>query len=352
MFLRTIGYSDYFEAHFSALGSPRLVPGRVFRSDGNECRVLDRDGREQVLSIPHASRGEARPVAGDFVAYEPARPVVVAALPRRTAFVRRKVGRGEERQVVAANADVLGIVMGLDADFNPRRLSRYLTLAHSSGARPVVLLTKVGTVHETIARERTEQVRRVAPGIDIFAIDVPASIGLQSLDGLVGSGTTLALIGSSGVGKSTLVNHWKSADSEDERKLVATFPTRAFDGKGRHTTTHRELHVLPGGGAILDTPGMRELGLTGLDLESLDRTFEDVAQLARECRFRDCRHDREPGCALREAVVETRLSSEQVDEYLTLRNESARSSSRAEDRRVRERRMGKLRIELRKHAKR
>lgn len=352
MFLRTIGYSDYFEAHFSALASPRLVPGRVFRSDGNECRVLDPDGREQVLAIPHASRGEARPVAGDFVAYEPTRPVVVAVLPRRTAFVRRKVGKGEERQVVAANADVLGVVMGLDTDFNPRRLSRYLTLAHSSGARPVVLLTKVGRVHEPLARERTERVRHAAPGLDVFAVDVPASIGLQSLDGLVGPGTTLALIGSSGVGKSTLVNHWKRANGDGSRELVATSPTRAFDGKGRHTTTHRELHVLPGGGAILDTPGMRELGLTGHDLESIDRTFEAVAELARECRFRDCRHDREPGCALREAVRETRLSAAQIDEYLGLRNESERSSTRAEDRRVRERRMGKLRIELRKHTKR
>lgn len=323
MFLKSIGYRSEVEASFAALAGDGLAPGRVVRAEGMRARVLGEDGRERTLLVPKRLVTETFwPVAGDWVAYDDARGAVEHVLPRTSVFERRRVGKAEATQVVAANLDLVVIVMGLDADFSLRRLSRYLALAHGHHVSASVLLTKAG-ISEHVP-ERLEEARRACGRVPVHAVDVLAGIGLETVRGLVGEGRTLALIGSSGVGKSTLVNHLLGHDE------VRVNEVRARDGTGRHTTTHRELHVLEGGGVLLDTPGMREVALVG-DEEGIDATFEDVTRHAGACRFRDCRHEGEPGCAVALAIAQGELDPERVEEAARLRDELSRTNRRAHD---------------------
>lgn len=323
MFLKTIGYRPEIEASFVAVAADGLSPGRVVRAEGMRAQVLADDGEERALLVPRRLVTETSwPVAGDWVAYDEARGVVVHVLPRTSVFERRRVGRSEAAQVVAANVDLAVVVMGLDGDFSPRRLSRYLALAHGHGIAAAVLLTKAG-IAENVG-ERVEEAERACRGVPVHAIDVLAGIGLDAVQGLVAEGRTLALLGSSGVGKSTLVNHLLGHD------VARVNDVRKSDGTGRHTTTRRELHVLPGGGALLDTPGMREVALVG-DEEGIDAAFEDVTRHALACRFRDCRHAGEPGCAVALAVAEGQLDPERVEEAAGLRDELSRTNRRARD---------------------
>jgi ribosome biogenesis GTPase len=213
---------------------------------------------------------------------------------------------------VAANFDVAFIVMGLDGDFNLHRLERYLALTHASGAAPVVLLTKAALA--PALDEQVRQVEAIARSVPVHAIDVIAGISTHAPGQYLGSGVTAALLGSSGVGKSTLLNHLFG------RSLARTAPTRAGDDTGRHTTTSRELVQLPGGGCIIDTPGMRELGLW-CDGEALRATFDDVAHFAGKCRFRDCRHEREPGCAVQRAIDDGLLDGARAESFDKLQRE-------------------------------
>lgn len=323
MFLRSIGYRAEVEASFSAIAGEGLAPGRVVRAEGMRARVLAEDGRERTLIVPKRLVTETFwPVAGDWVAYDEARGVVEHVLPRTSVFERRRVGRAEATQVVAANVDLVVIVMGLDADFSVRRLSRYLALAHGHQVPASVLLTKAG-ISEHVP-ERLEEARRACGRVPVHAVDVLACIGLDAVHGLVGEGRTLAFLGSSGVGKSTLVNHLLGHDA------IRVNEVRASDGTGRHTTTYRELHVLEGGGALLDTPGMREVALVG-DEEGIDAAFEDVTRHAVACRFRDCRHEGEPGCAVARAIAEGELDPDRVEEAARLRDELSRTNRRAHD---------------------
>jgi ribosome biogenesis GTPase len=323
MFLKSIGYRSEVEASFSSVAAEGLAPGRVVRAQGTRARVLGEDGRERTLLVPRRLVTETFwPVAGDWVAYDEAREVVEHVLPRTSVFERRRVGKAEATQVVAANVDLAVIVMGLDADFSLRRLSRYLTLAHGHHVAATVLLTKAGIAEHV--PERLEEARRACGRVPVHAVDVLAGIGLEAIRGLVGPGRTLAFIGSSGVGKSTLVNHLLGHDA------IRVNEVRASDGTGRHTTTRRELHVLEGGGVLLDTPGMREVALVG-DEEGIDATFEDVARHAEACRFRDCRHEGEPGCAVARAIAQGELDPERVEEAAQLRDELSRTNRRAHD---------------------
>jgi ribosome biogenesis GTPase / thiamine phosphate phosphatase len=320
MFLERLGFTQDFQQAFSELARPTLTPARVALAAFDKAQVWTETGLTAV-QVPRSIT--PRPVPGDFCAVDVEAGVLRHVLPRRQKFVRQAAGRRTEAQVIATNVDVLLLLMGLDADFNLRRLERYLTLSYESSATPVVLLTKAGLCSEVEARQN--QVRGIAPGVAVFAIDVVSGIDADAPRRFVGPGITAVLLGSSGVGKSTLANHLLA----DAR--LATGTVRARDGRGRHTTTRRELLPIPGGGALIDTPGMRELALWA-DPEALDQSFADVAELASRCRFRDCRHREEPGCAVRASVESGDLDAGRLESYAALGRELASHELRQRDR--------------------
>lgn len=257
------------------------------------------------------------PAVGDRVLFRPLpgedRGVIEEVLPRSSVFSRKVAGDRTDEQVVAANIDVLFLVMALNEDLNLRRIERYLTLAWESGAVPVILLTKTD-LSPDLARA-LDEVGAVAPGVEIIPVCAPSGEGLDEVRSHLLPDRTGALLGSSGVGKSTLLNHLIG------REVLKVKEIRD-DGKGRHTTTHRELIYLPGGGALIDTPGMRELQLWSAD-DGLDSAFEDIARLADDCRFTDCSHEKEPGCAVKDAVASGALARARLDSFRKLQNELA-----------------------------
>jgi ribosome biogenesis GTPase len=318
--LRELGFAGPVEESFAPFAAEGLVPGRVVVGHARLLRVHTEDGETLAAvagSLRHQARGpEDRPAVGDWVALRPAqgghRAVVQAVLPRRTAFVRRAAGDRTVAQVLAANVDTVFLVMGLDGDFNPRRLERALVLAWESGALPVVLLNKADLCDDVDGRRA--EIEAVAPGVPVRVIAAKRGEGLEALAPWLVPGRTVALLGSSGVGKSTLVNRLLGREKQKTREV------RAADQRGRHTTTHRELILLPGGALLLDTPGLRELQLWS-DGAGLEAAFGDVHELSLACRFTDCRHGSEPGCAVRAAAKEGRLDSARLDSFLKLQAE-------------------------------
>jgi ribosome biogenesis GTPase len=266
----------------------------------------------------HEALGPADyPAVGDWAAIESRRAdqaIIQAILPRRSAFTRKAAGEAVEAQIVAANVDTVFLVSGLDGDFNLRRIERYLTAAWTSGAAPVIVLNKAD-LRPGDLEEIVEAAAGVAPGVPVLAANALAEGGLAKLEPFLVPRKTVAFLGSSGVGKSTMINRLLG----EERFLTATM-SDAAEGRGRHTTTARELVRLPGGALLIDTPGMRELGLWADD-EGLDKTFDDIDGLAVRCRFPDCSHEQEPGCAVREAVEAGILDRARWESYLKLRRE-------------------------------
>jgi ribosome biogenesis GTPase len=267
---------------------------------------------------------------GDWVAIGPGpatgdRPRIVAVLPRRCVFRRAADTRGQAQQIVAANIDTLLLCDALDGNLSLRHLERYLALAWQSGATPVVLITKSDTVSAAVVAERIEAVKSVADGVSVVVVSSTTGEGMEDLAPYLVAGRTVALLGLSGAGKSTLVNLLAGAD------LLATNAVRR-DGKGRHTTTHRELVPLPAGGLLIDTPGMRALSVVGA-AEGVERAFQDVEEMARGCEYADCAHTGEQGCALAAALADGRLERGRLEAWLRLRAEP-RSSDYATARRV------------------
>jgi ribosome biogenesis GTPase / thiamine phosphate phosphatase len=312
--LEALGWNQFFAEAFAPYEPEGLIPGRVAVQERGGVVLFTAAGIFRAEVANRLAREGEQVVAGDWVAAEQLlgedRAIVRAVLPRRSRFARKEPWLTEE-QVVAANVDTVFLVTDCGRDFKPRRLERYLTAAWDSGAAPVIVLTKsdlAADVSETVA-----EAEAIAFAVPVHAVSSVTGEGLGEFDPYLLPGRTVALLGSSGVGKSTLVNRLLGQD------LLATAELRR-DGRGRHTTTHRELVHLPGGALLLDTPGMRELQLWA-DESALDETFADVVELARECRFSDCAHGQEPGCAVRAALGNGSLPQIRWESYSKLQRE-------------------------------
>ena len=324
--LATLGWDDTWRAAFEPHEREGLVPGRVAVQHRGEYDVLTAEGerRSRITSrLRRESRREELPVVGDWVALDPA-GAIAAVLPRRTTISRRAAHQpasGVSReQVIAANVDVAFVVQALGQELDLRLLERYLALALESGARPVVLLTKADLEPEPdmIAAD-------IGDEVPVHAVSARTGVGLDAVRETLAEGATGVLLGPSGVGKSTLVNALVGDDAR-----LATADVGA-DGEGRHTTTRRELVLLPGGGMLVDNPGMREVNLWIADGDLTD-AFDDIASLALACRFTDCRHETEPGCAVRAALESGELSRERWESYRKLEREVAELAERLERR--------------------
>jgi ribosome biogenesis GTPase len=318
MKLAELGWNDFFAQAFVSHAAEGCVPARV---------SLELKGFYEVTGEFGAKLGQCTgkfagtafspadfPTIGDWVAVslqtgDDTRAHIHAVLPRRTRFSRKAAGEQEIEQVVAANIDTVFLVSALDANYSLHRIERYLAAAWASGAQPVILLNKADLAEDT--EERTREITTIAPNVPVFVVSAQTRRGLKALAPYLLSGATIALLGSSGVGKSTLINRLVG------EKLQDTQEVRDTDGKGRHTTTQRELLVAPDGFIVIDTPGMREIQpwAAGAGVEA---AFGDVAEIAARCKFRDCAHTVEPGCAVQAALADGSLDLDRWQSYLRL----------------------------------
>ena len=327
--LADLGWTDELEVAFTTYAESGFLPARV---------VAEHRGGYYVRSglgdrLAH-TRGRLRddeilggmPAVGDWVAVCDApgeRFAIEALLPRRTKVSRKTPWLKAEEHILVANVDLVLIVSGLDADFNPRRLERYLVTAWDSGADPVIVLTKLDLLDDS---DKLAEAEGVAVGVPVLPVSNVTGEGIDAVRALLEPARTLVLLGSSGAGKSTLANRLAG------REVMATGDLRS-DGRGRHTTRHRQLLVLPGGAILVDTPGLRELQVWEGDVDS---AFADIAELAAECRFSDCAHASEPGCAVQEALADGSLDEERWASYVRLQRELRSIEARSEKRVQRE----------------
>jgi len=322
MDLKILGWNEQFENEFESYKQEGYSMGRVALEHKHMYRVLTEHG--EVLAevsgkfqYNAAGRG-AYPAVGDWVVLsirmEESRATIHRILPRKSKFSRNIAGATTEEQIVAANVDTVFIVAALNADFNVRRIERYMLMAWESGANPVIILSKADLCQNI--DDKVQETESVAIGVPIHVVSAERNIGIEALSEYIKAGKTVALLGSSGVGKSTLVNTFTG------KATLKTAHTREDDDRGRHTTTHRELVVLDQGGILIDTPGMRELQLWESDT-GLSQGFSDIEEFTSRCKFRDCSHNGEPGCAVRKAIEEGELDADRYKSYLKLQKELA-----------------------------
>lgn len=350
--LTDLGWNDCFAEPFAPHAAAGLEAGRVTVVNRGGC-VVHLGDTELLAEVSgrfrHESRGpEDFPAVGDWVALRrqpgEARALIQSVLPRRTRFARTVAGRSGEQQILAANVDKVFLLSSLNQEFNPRRIERYLTLAWDSGAQPVVVLTKADLCDD--ADPLVRAVESGAAGVPVLAVSCKTGKGVKALAKQLPAGQTAVLLGSSGVGKSTLINRLMSEEWQ------AVLPVREEDDKGRHTTTRRELFVLPTGGLLIDTPGLRELQLWD-GAEGLEDTFADIEALAAGCKFTNCRHETEPGCAVRAAVEAGTLDPARLASRQKLEREVAHFERRQDPRALAEerRRIKSIHQQVRSHPK-
>lgn len=348
MNLNRLGWNEKFEEAFNEINKDGNIQGRVSREEKGRYTVRHADGectavvsgklRYKALSISDF------PAVGDWVAMKlinnGEEGVIFNLLPRKSSFTRkapisgaRKVkdykdrtivlGGTTEEQVIAANVDVIFIVMALDCNFNLRRLERYLLLAWNSGATPVIVLNKIDMCDDV--EQRYIEVCDIAQGVNIHCISALEDNGIDQLQKYINEGVTIGLFGSSGVGKSTIINCLLG------KVELLTGAIRDNDSKGRHTTTWREMVVMPSGGILIDTPGMRELQLWS-EMEELEDMFEDIKEFEFQCKFNDCSHNKEPGCAINKALQDGTLDKDRYENYLLMRHEISYVDYRKDER--------------------
>jgi ribosome biogenesis GTPase len=328
--LESYGITDEIRSALTASATDGAEPARIITGDRSQYRVVT-----DKAEIPAQIAGRIRfktedavdlPVTGDWVTVttDKDQAIIHELYPRRTSLTRKSAGKGSGLQVLAANVDTAFIVQSLDRDFNPRRLERYLVMAYDGGVEPVVLLSKRDLYTDDEVQSRVALAEVTAVGIPVLPYSALDTSGVNVIHSLIRPGKTCCLVGSSGVGKSTLINRLLGESRLD------THEVREKDSRGRHTTARRELILLEGGGILIDTPGMRELGVTA-EQSSLEEAFPEIKDLANACRYRDCRHEEEPGCAVLEAVKSGDLAEDRYASYLKLAQEMAFHATQADE---------------------
>jgi ribosome biogenesis GTPase / thiamine phosphate phosphatase len=330
--LRALGWDEQWNDALDELGLPDARPGRIVRVDRGECDVVSTGGRERVISDSTRAQGATAPVVGDWIAVlddaAESAARIAAVLPRRHTLARRDPGERVVEQVMVANVDRVAIVHGLDRRLPPGRLERMLIMAWDSGAEPIIVLTKSDLDDLYDARGIARALGGATSVVDVSRVD---GRGVHDLRRRIPAGATAALVGESGAGKSNLVNLLVG------EAVQATGRVRQRDAKGRHTTVARQIHMIPGGGAVVDTPGIRAVGLSASE-DTLHRVFADIDELAAQCRFGNCGHTNEPQCAVQEAIADGTLDPRRLLRYRALAAEVDEQSTREQKSARRQRR--------------